>query len=204
MKKTYDRTYYDRWYRGPNRIRSDQELQRKVVMAVSIAEFFLRRPIRSVLDVGCGEAPWFLQLRRLRPKVSYTGIESSEYAVAAFGRERNIRRGSVGDLTALDTSRRYDLVVCADVLHYVSERDARHGIRAMSRLSRGAVYLEVLTAEDEIIGDLHEFMRRPAQWYRDLCARNGMTFVGPYTWLAPSMRATLAELEGYVHHRATE
>ena len=34
MKKTYDRTYYDRWYRGPNRIRSDQELQRKVVMKV--------------------------------------------------------------------------------------------------------------------------------------------------------------------------
>lgn len=196
MKKRYDRAYYDRWYRSDNRIRSEAELQRKVVMAVSIAEFFLRRPIRSVLDVGCGEAPWFVHLRALRPRVSYTGIESSDYAIETFGRERNIRRGSVAELTALDTSRRYDLVVCADVLHYVNERDVRHGIRAMSRLSRGMVYLEVLTKEDEIIGDLHEFIRRPAQWYRDLCTRNGMTFVGPYSWLAPAMRPAMAELEG--------
>ena len=194
MKKSYDRAYYDRWYRGSNRIRSEGELQRKVVMAVSIAEFFLRRPIRSVLDVGCGEAPWFVHLRELRPRVSYVGIESSDYAIEKFGRERNIHRGSVGGLSV--DGRRYDLVVCADVLHYVNDRDVRHGVRAMSRLSRGLVYLEVLTKEDEIIGDLHEFIRRPAQWYRDLCTRNGMTFVGPYSWLAPALRPTVAELEG--------
>jgi SAM-dependent methyltransferase len=196
MTKTYDRHYYERWYRGPNRISSEAEVRRKVSMAISIAEFFLRRPIRSVLDVGCGEAPWFSHLRALRPRVAYSGIESSEYAVDAFGKERNIRRGSVGELTALETSKRYDLVVCADVLHYVNDRDVRHGIRAMSRLSRGTVYLEVLTKEDEIIGDMHGFLRRPAQWYRDVCTRNRMIFVGPYTWLAPDMRGTAAELEG--------
>jgi SAM-dependent methyltransferase len=194
MKKSYDRSYYDRWYRGSNRIRSDAELQRKVVMAVSVAEFFLRRPVRSVLDVGCGEAPWFTHLRALRPRVAYTGIESSDYAIERFGRERNIQRGSVGGLSV--QGRRYDLIVCADVLHYVNDRDVRHGVRAMSRLSRGLVYLEVLTKEDEIIGDLHDFNRRPAQWYRDLCERNNMTFVGPYSWLAPALRPTLAELEG--------
>jgi hypothetical protein len=78
----------------------------------------------------------------------------------------------------------------------VSVRDVRHGVRAMSRLSRGLVYLEVLTKEDDIVGDLHDFNRRPADWYRDACERNNMTFVGPYSWLAPALRPTLAELEG--------
>lgn len=196
MTKRYDRDYFDRWYRGPNRISNEGEVRRKVTMTVSVAEFFLRRPIRSVLDVGCGEAPWFEHLRALRPKVSYSGIEASEYAVATFGRERNIRRGTVGTLTALETSRRYDLIVCADVLHYVNDRDVRHGVSAMSQLARGLVYLEMLTAEDDIIGDLNEFLRRPAKWYRQLCTRNGLTFVGPYCWLAPELHDTMAELEG--------
>ena len=196
MSKRYDREYFDNWYRGPHRISSEAEVRRKVAMVVSIAEFFLRRPIRSVLDVGCGEAPWFTHLRELRPRVSYSGIEASEYAVQTFGRERNIRRGSVGTLEALETSRRYDLVVCADVLHYVNDRDVRHGIAAMSRLSRGLVYLEVLTKEDDIVGDMHGFVRRPANWYRHVCVRNHLTFVGPYCWLAPVIRDTMAELEG--------
>jgi predicted TPR repeat methyltransferase len=197
MTKRYDHKYFEKWYRGPNRIGTEAEVRRKVTMAVSVAEYFLRRPIRSVLDVGCGEGAWFTPLRELRPPVSYAGLESSEYAVAKFGRERNIRRGSVGELTALDTGRRYDLVVCADVLHYVNDRDVRHGIAAMSRLSRGLLYLEVLTAEDDIIGDLQEFVRRPSRWYRQICARNGLTFVGPYCWLAPKLRDSMAELEGW-------
>ncbi|MGZ4809936.1 MAG: class I SAM-dependent DNA methyltransferase, partial [Thermoanaerobaculia bacterium] len=193
MKKRYDRAYFDRWYRGAGSISTAKEVRRKVTMAVAIAEFFLRRSIRSVLDVGCGEAVWFEHLRSLRPRVSYTGIEASEYAVETFGRERNIHRGSVGELTALDTSRQYDLVVCADVLHYVSDSDVRHGIAAMSRLSRGLVYLEVLTAEDDIVGDLQGFNRRPARWYRQIALRNGMSFVGPYCWLSADLRDSMAE-----------
>jgi predicted TPR repeat methyltransferase len=196
MKKRYDRAYFEKWYRGSGSISTTSEVRRKVTMAVAIAEFFLRGSIRSVLDIGCGEGVWREHLRALRPRVSYAGIESSEYAVATFGRERNIRRGTVGALTLLEPTRRYDLVVCADVLHYVSDRDARRGIAAMSRLSRGLVYLEVLTTEDDIIGDLQEFVRRPAKWYRQMCARNGLSFVGPYCWLSPDLRDSMAEMEG--------
>ena len=196
MTKRYDRDYFERWYRGPGGISTAGEVRRKVTTAVAIAEFFLRRSVRSVLDVGCGEAVWFEHLRAIRPRVSYAGIEASEYALATFGRERNIHRGSVGELTALETSRRYDLVVCADVLHYVSDTDVRHGIAAMSRLSRGLLYLEVLTSEDDIIGDLQGFNRRPAKWYRQICVRNGLSFVGPYCWLSADLRDSMAEMEG--------
>jgi predicted TPR repeat methyltransferase len=196
MTKRYDREYFEKWYRGSHRISTETEVRRKVTMTVSLAEFFLRRPLRSVLDVGCGEGVWFEHLRALRPHVSYSGLETSDYALQTFGRERNIRRGSVGELAALETSRHYDLVVCADVLHYVADRDVRSGIAAMSRLSRGLVYLEVLTAEDDIIGDLNGFHRRPARFYRGICVRNGLTFVGPYSWLSPDAGDSMAELEG--------
>ena len=54
MPKIYDRDYFDRWYRE-RPVLSRQRLARKVALAVATAEYHLERPIRSVLDVGCGE-----------------------------------------------------------------------------------------------------------------------------------------------------
>jgi SAM-dependent methyltransferase len=72
-------------------------------MAVSIAEFLINRPIRSVLDVGCGEAPWFPILRRMRPDARYVGIDSSEYVVERYGATRNIRFGTLAYIEAFTT-----------------------------------------------------------------------------------------------------
>jgi len=73
-----------------------EAVARKVRLVVGIAESLLERPIRSVLDVGCGEGAWRAHLRRLRPAVRYTGVESSAYAVRRFGRRRGIRQGTFG------------------------------------------------------------------------------------------------------------
>ena len=35
----------------------------------AMAEYFLRRPMRTVLDIGCGEGAWLPHLRALRPKI---------------------------------------------------------------------------------------------------------------------------------------
>ena len=99
---------------------------RKVMLAVAAAEFVLGRRIASVLDVGCGEGIWRAPLLKLRPGLSYLGFDSSEYAIAKFGRTRNPEaRGTGGDAEA--KTRVVDLVVCADVLHYVSDAEARAG-----------------------------------------------------------------------------
>ena len=37
-----------------------------------------------------GEGAWRVQLRRLRPRVRYVGVESSAYAVRRFGRSRGM------------------------------------------------------------------------------------------------------------------
>lgn len=194
MKKQYDREYFDRWYRGKSRVSSHTEVRRKVSLAVASAEYFLRRPIRDVLDVGCGEGAWLPHLRALRPRVKYTGLDPSEYVVERFGRTRNIHQASFGDLPKLPLDV-YDLVVCSDVLHYVPDNELRAGVQALADVTDGAAYLEVLTREDDIMGDLQGLIRRPAAHYRHLFTEAGLTFVGPYLWLGPAFKDAVAELE---------
>ena len=69
MTKTYDRAYFDRWYRHGG-IGHAARLARKVALAVATAEYHLERPIRSVLDIGCGEGAWRAPLRSLRMPTS--------------------------------------------------------------------------------------------------------------------------------------
>lgn len=163
-------------------------------MAVSVAEYFLRRSIRSVLDVGCGEGAWREHLRELRPRVTYLGLDPSPYVVERFGRARNIRQATFGELKA-QRLRSFDLVVCSDVLHYVDEHEIRPGVAELARLTDGLAYLEVLTREDDISGDLEGFLRRPGRWYRGVFTSVGFTSVAPYCWLSPELRDIAAELE---------
>ena len=195
MNKRYDKAYFDRWYRARNtRVSTAAEVRRKVTLAVTMAEYFLQRSIGSVLDIGCGEGAWLTHLRALRPRVAYTGLDSSDYAIQRFGKERNIRKASFGDLPKLRLGV-YDLVICSDVLHYVSDAEIRAGIRTVAEVTDGLAFLEVLTKEDEIVGDLDGFYRRPAAWYRKLFRSADFTFVGPYCWLAPAFKDSVAELE---------
>ncbi|MBD3828644.1 class I SAM-dependent methyltransferase, partial [Stenotrophomonas sp.] len=85
MHKIYDQAYFQRWYQ-PDQTGGPARLARKVALAVASAEYYLERPIRSVLDIGCGEGAWRAPLLKLRPRVQYLGFDSSEYAVHRYGR----------------------------------------------------------------------------------------------------------------------
>jgi SAM-dependent methyltransferase len=193
MTKQYDKQYFDYWYRR-GRVTEPAEVRRKVTLAVTMTEYFLHRKIRTVLDIGCGEGAWRAHLRALRPNVSYTGLDSSDYAVERFGRTRNIRKATFGDLPSLGSGV-YDLVVCSDVMHYVPDAELRAGIPAIADATDGMAFLEVLTREDEIVGDLQNFLRRPASAYRKLFTASKLTPVGPYCWLGPGFYEAIAELE---------
>ncbi|HSP34011.1 MAG TPA: class I SAM-dependent methyltransferase [Thermoanaerobaculia bacterium] len=194
MTKRYDRAYFEKWYRSrTHRVHDPGEVRRKVALAIATAEYFLRRPIESVLDVGCGEGAWFKYLRTMRRNTRYSGIDPSAYVVERFGTERNISKGSVAELRSY--SGHYDLVVCSDVLHYVADAEVKRGATHLQRLTGGMAFLEVLTAEDEIIGDIDGLIRRPAQWYREVFGNAGFVQAGAYCWLSDSLRDDAAELE---------
>ena len=195
MTKQYDREYFRRWYHDrATRINSHEEVRRKVALAIATTEYFLRRQMRTVLDVGCGEGAWLGHLQSFRPRVQYTGFDSSEYAVERYGKQRNIRLATFGDLPSLRLDS-YDLVVCSDVMHYVPDHEIRAGLAAIARACNGIAFLEVLTKEDEIIGDLDSFLRRPAAWYRSAFRKAGLEQVAPYCWAAPAIKDMFAELE---------
>jgi SAM-dependent methyltransferase len=170
---------------------------RKARLAVGIAEALLQRPVRTVLDVGCGEAPWRSAVKHLRPGVRYVGVDSSEYVISRFGKRRNIRFGTFGALAAISSDLRgpFDLIVCCDVLQYVRPRELGSGLRSIASLLCGAAYLEAYTTEDEIEGDHRAWHHRSAAQYRRLFHAAGLTGVGMHCWVGESLRAMTAALE---------
>lgn len=181
--KSYDRDYFERWYRDPDdRVSTRDSLERKARMAIAVTEFLIGRRVRTILDVGCGEAPWFPIVRRLRPNASYTGIDSSDYVLERFGSKRNIRRGTLGELGTMRLRRDVDLIVCADVLQYVDTPELERGLRAIRRLLGGVAYVEAFASEDRMEGDRAGWHERTAAQYRRLFRRAGLTQCGPYCY----------------------
>lgn len=192
--KRYDRAYFDQWYRD-RRIGSPADLARTVALAVAVTEQVLARPLRSVLDVGAGEGRWQPVLRRLRPQARYAGIDSSEWAVARWGRRRNLRVGSIDTLDQLGLDGPFDLIVAADILHYLPAPILRRGIAQITQLLGGVAFLPTFTAHDEIEGDHAHFRRRNAASYRRIFSRAGLIPLGMYAWTLRQLKPQLAELE---------
>jgi len=190
----YDRAYFDRWYRVRG-FGSPARLARKVDYALSAAEYLLDRPVRSVLDVGCGEGAWSLALRKRRPAVRYVGVDPSEYAVERYGRRRGLVRGAFGDLGALELDGPFDLVVCCDVLPYVPDAELERGLSALGELVGGVAFLEVWTHGDDVEGDLTGFRHRRAATYLRGFAAGGLRRVGPHLYVPASTEAALGALE---------
>ena len=197
MSKVYDEKYFERWYRRRD-LGGAAALSRKVALAVAVAEYHLGRPLKSVLDVGCGEGAWRAPLLKLRPKLRYLGLDSSDYAIERFGARRNLHWMPFGDLAALPPTQSVDLLVCSDVMHYLADDELLRGLKEFSRLCHGVAFLEVFAEGDQIVGDLHELRRRPAAWYRKAFARAGFTAAGSHAYLGAALaaRATALELPG--------
>jgi SAM-dependent methyltransferase len=194
----YDQRYFDTWYRERG-FGSAARRNRRLALALAMAEQLLERPVRRVLDVGCGEGAWQPALARLRPRATYLGLDPSEYAVARYGHRRGLRVGSFGTLASdlRPGEGPFDLVVCTDVLGYVPDRDIAPGLAAIASLLDGVALLDVFTTADagRIEGDLEHYrFRSPARWARWLReARLGR--VGPDLYVGDALRPTLTTHE---------
>jgi len=194
--KIYDQGYFDRWYRRSRQALFHLEmLPRRVQLAVSVAEYLLERPIRTVLDVGCGEGRWRALLRHARPAIRYVGVDSSEYVVRRYGKRRNIRLGRFGELARLGLQGRFDLIVCTDVLHYIGLAEVRLGLQALARRLGGIAFMELYTAADETVGDDDEFQWRSRATYLRLFREAGLIHLGLHCYAGRGLRERVADLE---------
>jgi predicted TPR repeat methyltransferase len=151
--------------------------------------------VRSVLDVGCGEAVWRAPLRALRPGIHYQGVDASEYVVARYGRSRNIGLARFGQLEHLRFDRRFDLIVCTDVLHYLKPAEIRAGLSGISDMLEGVAFLEVFTSKDGVDGDLEGFHSRAPSWYLRAFGEAGLLPCGSHGYLGPRLERRVAALE---------
>ena len=157
---------------------------------------YLRDTLRlTSVKNGCGEGAWRAPLLKLRPKLQYMGFDGSEYAVQRYGRTRNLHLARFGDFQWLRPCAPVDLLVCADVMHYVPSRELRQGLPGLAELCGGVAFLETFTAEDAFHGDHQGFQSRPARWYRRQLAQAGFRAAGSHCWLGPHCADEVAALE---------
>ncbi len=194
MAKRYDKAYFDHWYRHEG-FGSRAELDRKVRYAVTSAEYLLQRPIRSVLDIGCGEGAWQTALKRLRPRASYVGVDPSPYVVDRYGARRNLVLGGIGDLEAILLPEVVDLVVCVDVIPYAPARDVQRGLASMVGRLGGVAFIELFTAVDDFDGDLDGYRRRSPSTYRRWFDAAGLERIGPNLYAGPKLVGRLSTFE---------
>ena len=194
--KTYDEAYYTKWYRDPRtRVHAPESVRRKVRLVAGIAEYFLGRRLRTVLDIGAGEGAWRAELRRLRPDVRYVGVDPSEYVVTRFGERRNIKLGSFEQVPSMSLGRGFDLIVCADVLQYVADAPLKRGARHIAGLLGGVAFLEAYTTGDDMEGDLEGWHHRSKSKYRRIFADAGLVACGLHCYLTRELAANAVELE---------
>ncbi|MCC7053377.1 MAG: class I SAM-dependent methyltransferase [Gemmatimonadaceae bacterium] len=196
----YDQAYFDKWYRSrTHRVRTPAQIRRIVAFTVAAAEYVLDRPIRTVLDVGAGEGHWQPILRALRPRLTYIGVEPSQYAVSRYGRRRNLRLGSVERLTELSLHEEhpegFDLVICCGVLNYVPAKHIGAALEQLQLHTGGLAWLELFTRDDEIEGDVAELTPRAPAWYRDRFSDAGYVPCGLHLYAPLDLAAGLTAFE---------
>ena len=195
--REYDQRYFDKWYRNPRyRVKTPQELARQAAFVVSAAEHIVGRAIQTVLDVGCGEGNWLAPLRRLRPRIQYTGVDSSEYVVSRFGASRNIRLGTIDSLDRMRLRKEYDLILCVGVLNYLDPAQLRTGLAHLYELANGVVYLELFTSADRgVFGDTRGTRLRSPSWYRARIREARFLSCGMHCYIPDWLREQTAAME---------
>lgn len=192
----YDKAYFDKWYRHPrHRVKSPLDIERQLRFVVAATEYLYERPVRKVLDVGAGEGNWSLALKRIRPAAKYYGVDASEYAVQRYGKKRNIRLGTFGEIGAVGLDDDFDLILCCGVLNYIAPRELSRGLRALAGLTVGTAYFEVFTSADDATGDFSRESSYTPAWWRGRLRRTGWSPLGMHLYLPTPLAGVAAALE---------
>jgi len=188
----FDREYYQRFYFNPRTaVTSKAEMGARARLIAGCVEY-LGLPVGKILDAGCGIGLLRTPLKRALRRAHYVGLEPSEYLCRRYGWHQ-------GSIETWRTRERFDLVICYDVLQYLSAAQARRAIANLARLGRGALYFGALTSEDWRDNcDQSRTDRIPGlrsgRWYRQELSRAFMP-IGCGMWLKRDLPLTLWNLD---------
>jgi predicted TPR repeat methyltransferase len=184
--------YFRRFYSNPKtRVVTSAEMRARAALIAAVLRH-AQLPVRRILDAGCGVGLLRKPFADLWPRARYTGLEASRYLCERFG----WTQGCIADYAA---PKPFDLVVCYDVLQYLSDAKAALAIANFSKLTQAALYVSALTTKDwrdncdrsRTDGAVH---LRSAAWYRRHL-RKSFRYLGFGVWLRKDACAILWDME---------
>jgi trans-aconitate methyltransferase len=170
MSSRFDTRFYRRFYMNRRtRVTTPEEMRRRGAMVGALVRQ-LELPVNRILDAGCGLGWLRPPLVEVFPNAAYVGLEVSEHLCEQHG-------WVCESLATYRPRGRFDLIICYDVLQYLSDREAARAMANLARLSRGALYFQALTLEDwrdnaDRKATDGEINLRAAAWYRSRLARH--------------------------------
>jgi SAM-dependent methyltransferase len=169
-RNAFDAAFYRRFYFNPRtQVTTRAETAARARTVAALVEHH-ELPVRTILDAGCGLGWMRRPLLRAFPRAKYTGIEVSSHICERYG-------WTHASLASYRTRTRFDLVICYDVLQYLTDAEAARAIANLGRLCRGALFLHAPTREDwrrnadQSCSD-EDIHLRSTDWYRQRLARH--------------------------------
>jgi trans-aconitate methyltransferase len=191
-RAAFDSAYFRKYYfSAATRVTTAAEMRGRAQLIAAILRH-ANIPVHSILDAGCGIGLLRKPFSEALPRARYTGIETSDYLCIRY----SWTRGSVVDFAPRSPS---DLVICYDVLQYLTDREASRAIANLAKLSGAAVYISALTREDwrancdKTLTDRAVHLR-PGDWYRRRLRRH-FNYLGFGVWLRKDVTAILWDME---------
>jgi hypothetical protein len=188
----FSAAYFKKFYlNAATRVVTPGEMRSRAAIIVSA----LRQcqiPVRRILDAGCGIGLMRGPFKEFLPRANYVGLEASEYLCGRFG-------WVLGSVTDYAPRSPFDLVICYDVLQYLTDADASRAIANFGNLSRAALYVSALTKEDwrdncdRSRTDRAVHLRAGA-WYRRRLQKS-FRYIGFGIWVRKDVTAILWEME---------
>lgn len=138
-----------------------RDMQRREVAFVIAFCRHIRLDVDRFADVGAGTGWWAGEFSKQYPRCkNIETFDSSVDACDVYG-HRNV------PLEKLKRPRA-DLVICRDVLRYISDSDIETAIVRLADKCRGVLFLQVMTSDDDIdeeASDMEGWFRT-SSWYR--------------------------------------
>ena len=141
VRSEFDAAYYERFYLDPRtRVADSADIEIQGRFLCSYLDH-LKINVRWILDLGCGLGRLRDPLLARFPRARYTGVEISEHLCSELGWVHD-------SVVTFRARRRFDLVICQDVLQYLDDAEAEKALENLARHCRGALYFGALTRED--------------------------------------------------------
>ena len=193
IRREFDQDFFRHYYdNAATSVVSAEDIFKRACFVVAYLSH-LQVPVETVLDAGCGVGLWKRALHDIDPDMEYLGIDPSGYLCEKYGWFQS----SVADFRS---RKKFDLVVCQDVMQYMTVSEVERSFAAIAAVCRGALYFDVPTTDDidDKLLDMKKTDKkinvRSAAWYRKRLAKD-FENAGGGVFVAKEARAVLLALE---------